>query len=71
MPDRPAEPSVASASFPQTRMRRLRHHPGVRAMIVEHRLHPKNFILPLFVKPGKNQRKEIGSMPGHAQLRPI
>lgn len=34
----------------------------------EIRLAPPQFILPLFVCPGENVRKEIGSMPGNAQL---
>jgi porphobilinogen synthase len=34
----------------------------------ETQLEPSNFILPLFVCEGDNVRKEIGSMPGHAQL---
>ena len=31
-------------------------------------LSPGNLILPLFVRPGKNVRQEIGSMPGNFQL---
>jgi porphobilinogen synthase len=34
----------------------------------ETRLSPSNFILPLFVCEGEGVRKEISSMPGHAQL---
>jgi len=59
-----------SSGFPATRMRRLRQHPGIRALVTETRLHPANFILPLFVRNGKNVRKEISSLPGHAQLSP-
>jgi porphobilinogen synthase len=34
----------------------------------ETRLSPDNFIYPLFVVPGKGQRREVGSMPGVFQL---
>ena len=54
--------------FPVTRMRRLRHHPAVRELVRETRLHPRNFILPLFARTGKGQRQPISSMPPHAQL---
>lgn len=58
------------SGFPHTRLRRLRQHPGVRELTREVRLHPRNFVLPLFVRSGKNLRREIGSLPGHAQLSP-
>jgi porphobilinogen synthase len=54
--------------FPQTRLRRLRYHPGVRRLIQATRLSPANLILPLFARPGKGVRRPIDSMPGHAQL---
>src|SRR5258708_29060859 len=37
-------------------------------MFRETRLSPDNFIYPLFVIPGKGQRREVGSMPGVFQL---
>ncbi len=37
-------------------------------MTRETRLDPADFILPLFVRHGENQRVDISSMPGHAQL---
>ncbi len=40
----------------------------MRALVRETRLAPSQFILPLFVCPGEGVRKEIGAMPGHAQL---
>jgi porphobilinogen synthase len=43
-------------------------HPRLRDMVRETQLAPTDFILPLFVRPGKNQRVPIKSMPGHAQL---
>ncbi|HWR51062.1 MAG TPA: porphobilinogen synthase [Bryobacteraceae bacterium] len=54
--------------FPIHRMRRLRATEGLRSLVRETRLDPSQFILPLFVVPGSGVRKEIRSMPGHAQL---
>jgi porphobilinogen synthase len=54
--------------FPINRPRRLRHHPITRALVRETTLTPGNLILPLFVRPGKNIKKEIASMPGNFQL---
>ena len=54
--------------YPQTRLRRLRMHPRLRDLVRETRLAPSDFILPLFVRPGKNQRIPIKSMPGQFQL---
>jgi porphobilinogen synthase len=51
-------------------MRRLRHHPAIRQLAQEVHLAPSNFILPLFVRAGRNLRQPIGSMPGHAQITP-
>jgi porphobilinogen synthase len=55
-------------SFPTTRLRRLRQNPALRELVRETRLSPRNLILPLFARPGKNVRQPISSMPGHAQL---
>ena len=54
--------------FPQTRLRRLRHHPVVRDLVRETSLTVQDLILPLFVRPGKGVKKEIASMPGNYQL---
>ena len=54
--------------FPIHRPRRLRHSEALRRLVRETRLTPSQFILPLFVCPGEGVRKEIGSMPGNAQL---
>jgi porphobilinogen synthase len=40
----------------------------MRALVRETRLHPSQFILPLFVCPGEGIRREISSMPGNYQL---
>jgi porphobilinogen synthase len=49
-------------------MRRLRATEALRNLVRETLLHPADFILPLFICPGENVRREISSMPGHAQL---
>jgi porphobilinogen synthase len=54
--------------FPTHRMRRLRATGRMRDLVRETRLHPKQFILPLFVCPGEGIRREIGAMPGNYQL---
>jgi porphobilinogen synthase len=51
-------------SFPVTRLRRMRQSDALRSLVRETRLTPTNFIYPLFVCPGEDVRKEIGSMPG-------
>jgi porphobilinogen synthase len=54
--------------FPEVRMRRMRRTEPLRAMVCETRLDPAGFILPLFVRPGRGERREIASMPGNFQL---
>jgi porphobilinogen synthase len=54
--------------FPQYRPRRLRKDETFRRMIRETHLRPDDFILPLFVRPGKGVKEPISSMPGHFQL---
>jgi porphobilinogen synthase len=57
-----------AAQFPTTRLRRLRQHPGVRQLVRETEVSPRNLVLPLFARPGKKIRQPIASLPGHAQL---
>lgn len=54
--------------FPIHRMRRLRATEPLRNLVRETRLDPVQFILPVFACPGEGIRREIGSMPGNAQL---
>ena len=54
--------------FPLHRPRRLRASEPLRKLVRETNLQPSDFILPLFVYEGTAPRKEISSMPGHAQL---
>src|SRR5262245_937269 len=63
-----APSAFPSPGFPTARPRRLRAARLVRAMVRETTLDAGDFILPLFVRPGKGVRQEIGSMPGNYQL---
>jgi len=54
--------------FPIDRPRRLRRHPVLRDLVRETTLTPHDFILPLFVRPGRGIKREIASMPGNFQL---
>ena len=51
-------------------MRRLRYSASIRRLVRETSLQPSQLVLPLFVRPAVGQRREIASMPGHAQLSP-
>jgi len=55
-------------TFPMTRMRRLRATPALRALARETALEAADLVAPLFVAHGETARREIASMPGHAQL---
>src|SRR5271155_2331845 len=54
-------------AFPQTRLRRMRATPALRALIRETQLEVGDLVLPLFVRPGKGEKRPIQSMPGHFQ----
>jgi porphobilinogen synthase len=54
-----------TGSYPYIRGRRLRQNENIRRMAAEHHLHPEDFIAPLFVMEGQNQKVEIPSMPGY------
>jgi porphobilinogen synthase len=54
--------------FPTHRPRRLRGRPVLRDLVRETTLTPNDFILPLFVRPGRGIKREIASMPGNYQL---
>ena len=53
-----------SASFPYLRMRRGRSSAWMRAMLAENRLHPSDFIWPLFICEGRACEEPIGALPG-------
>ncbi len=46
------------------RFRRLRRDGRIRSMMQETRLHPKDFIYPVFVIEGENIKNPVASMPG-------
>ncbi|MCJ8191723.1 porphobilinogen synthase [Sphingomicrobium aestuariivivum] len=48
-------------------MRRRRQAPWMREMLREHRLHPSDFIWPLFVCEGQGEEQPIGSLRGVAR----
>ena len=52
------------APFPANRPRRLRRDAFTRNLVREHRLHPNDLILPVFVLAGQGITQEIASMPG-------
>ncbi len=54
--------------YPASRPRRLRRDAFTREMVREHRLHPSDLILPVFVLAGQNQVQDVGSMPGVQRL---
>ncbi len=57
-----------TASFPTTRLRRLRRTPALRAMQRETVLRPADLIAPLFIQHGSHIRHPIPSMPGQMRL---
>lgn len=50
--------------FPITRLRRLRSSAALRSMVRETELNARDFIYPMFIKPGTGPVSEIRSMPG-------
>ena len=56
------------ASFPQTRMRRLRATASLRGLVRETALDPARFVLPLFVSESAHGREPIATMPGVERL---
>jgi porphobilinogen synthase len=54
--------------FPIHRPRRLRVTEALRNLVRETRLDPAQFVLPLFVCPGRGVKREIGSMPDNYQM---
>ncbi|MCH9770076.1 MAG: porphobilinogen synthase [Gammaproteobacteria bacterium] len=54
--------------YPNLRMRRLRQHPALRALVREHHLQVSDLVLPLFIKAGQNIKNPLDALPGHYQL---
>lgn len=68
MRDGNAELGRSGAHYPVLRMRRLRGHERLRALVRETQLGVDDLVMPLFVRPGEGERRPIGSMPGQYQL---
>ena len=49
--------------MPNQRLSRLRKNPGLRDLVSETNLHPKDFILPYFVVGGRGKKEPIAAMP--------
>lgn len=64
MPTTP--PSVSN--YPSLRMRRMRRDDFSRRLMRENRLSPADFIYPVFVLEGRDQRQPVASMPGIDRL---
>ena len=60
-------PGTGEAGFPQRRLRRLRRTSALRRLTAEQRLHPDDFIAPLFVREGVDEPRPIASLPGQFQ----
>jgi porphobilinogen synthase len=56
-----------AAPFPTGRPRRLRRTAALRDLVAQTRLHPREFVLPMFVKEGLSEPAAIASMPGVVQ----
>jgi porphobilinogen synthase len=56
-----------AAPFPTGRPRRLRRTAALRDLVAQTRLHPRELVLPMFVKEGLSEPAAIVSMPGVVQ----
>ncbi|QTY26559.1 porphobilinogen synthase [Flavobacterium sp. CS20] len=54
--------------YPYQRPRRLRKSQAIRDLVQENRLHPDDFIVPLFIVEGQNIKEEIPSMPNYYRM---
>jgi len=59
---------IKTAVYPVLRPRRLRQNVALRRMVRETQLSPADFIYPMFIRPGKDIKQPIRSMPGQHQL---
>jgi porphobilinogen synthase len=55
---------VRGGGFPAVRPRRLRTTGAMRRLVAETRLHPAEFVLPVFVEEGAGAPTPVASMPG-------
>ncbi|MGH3661374.1 MAG: porphobilinogen synthase, partial [Micromonosporaceae bacterium] len=56
-----------TGEYPTVRPRRLRRTPALRRLVSETRLHPAELVLPMFVREGLTEPREIASLPGVLQ----
>ncbi|HEX5366943.1 MAG TPA: porphobilinogen synthase [Acidimicrobiales bacterium] len=54
-------------SFPQRRLRRLRRTPSLRRLVAETHLSLDDLVVPLFVRDGIDQPREVTALPGVVQ----
>ena len=57
-----------TSSYPNLRMRRMRRDDFSRRLMRETSLSPSDFIYPMFILEGENQRQPVPSMPGVERL---
>lgn len=55
---------ITPASYPASRMRRMRRDPFSRALMRENVVTAADLIYPVFILDGQNQRQQVASMPG-------
>jgi porphobilinogen synthase len=60
--------SALNALYPATRMRRMRRDDFSRRLMRETELTPADFIYPVFILEGENNREPVASMPGVERL---
>jgi porphobilinogen synthase len=56
---------MQQGQFPAVRGRRLRVSQSIRELVAEHHLKPADFVAPVFVIEGENEKAEISSMPDY------
>ncbi len=67
-PDRVPVPETPAPGFPASRMRRNRKSAWARNLVAENSLSAHDFIWPIFIQAGDNQRDAVPSMPGVDRL---
>jgi large subunit ribosomal protein L6 len=56
--------------FPDSRPRRIRRTPALRALVRETTVLPSQLLLPIFILPGTGRREPIAALPGVDRLSP-
>tara|TARA_B110000238_G_scaffold112754_1_gene122419 strand:+ start:1970 stop:2158 length:189 start_codon:yes stop_codon:yes gene_type:complete len=55
---------MITGKYPNLRLRRSRKHSWSRRLVEENSLSTSDFILPIFLIDGKNEKQSIKTMPG-------